>query len=569
MAIIEDLTMGSAEHTAPAYDPSFEQLEPNSGIRLSSRSLPHDDLQDYLRGRYYLSPSKLYSVIRLSPNKQGYDVPVDGDWVTIAVVAERGPVKVSRAPVSITPGEDDGQASDGEHAGATASDGKKGYNGNGKDKWKGNGKGKGKGKEDEEAPKPSGKKYVNMRLIDFGARTRSSATGGKAVVRGDAFLSLLLFEADTFDEITEEGGRKRKVYRGGSRGAYEAMSRLKEGDVIALLNPKVLRPFQRTNEKPHPSSNILAVTPESAGSIEVIGRAKDLGMCKAAKRDGKPCGSWCDTRVSDVCDYHLQSAVQSRKAARPEFSIGTSGLTSSAAAGGYRKRKEEFDPARKWGLQPSLDGGGGAGGDGGGGGATYVVSGHVVNNSRNAVHVAENMGREGQAKAKRKLEKDADKELLSLLERDKTGMRAVMRAREVGEGGLRKLAKGQAQDKHKDKDKDRAKGKDKEPPSTSDMKPAALAKSTYSATIIKQLGFDPASKAGQHQSTTDAAMQKKLDTLAALQSDRKNIRLGSRPGPKIRSGVSVPEWMQEHEESGEAGFSDGEPDEIDLDDSDD
>jgi hypothetical protein len=34
------------------------------------------------------------------------------------------------------------------------------------------------------------------------------------------------------------------VYKGGSRGAFEAMSKLKEGDVVALLNPKVLKPFQ-------------------------------------------------------------------------------------------------------------------------------------------------------------------------------------------------------------------------------------------------------------------------------------------------------------------------------------
>ena len=90
-------------------------------------------------------------------------------------------------------------------------------------------------------PKPSGKKYVNVKLIDFGARSRSSssATGGKATIRGDAFLTLLLFESDGFDTITkEDGGKPQKVYKGGSRGAFEAMSKLKEGDVIALLNPQ-------------------------------------------------------------------------------------------------------------------------------------------------------------------------------------------------------------------------------------------------------------------------------------------------------------------------------------------
>lgn len=34
-----------------------------------------------------------------------------------------------------------------------------------------------------------------------------------------------------------------------------------------------------------------------------------------------------------------------------------------------------------------------------------------------------------------------------------------------------------------------------------------------------------------------------IEALAAVQSARKNIDLGPRPGPKIRSGVSVPAFM--------------------------
>ncbi len=69
-------------------------------------------------------------------------------------------------------------------------------------------------------------------------------------------------------------------------------------------------------------NNILALTPESADSIAVVGRSRDLGMCSVAKRDGKPCGSWCDRRISDVCEYHLQNAVQHRRAGRAEFTAG-------------------------------------------------------------------------------------------------------------------------------------------------------------------------------------------------------------------------------------------------------
>lgn len=183
--------------------------------------MPYEDLQDHLRGRYYLPPSRLYSAIRLLPDKQGYDVPVPGDWITIAVVAERGPVKFTRAPVAV------GIEEEGD--GNTHPEDLKGKKGKGKD----------------ESTKSSGKKYINFKLIDFGSRSSSSATGGKAVIRGDAFLSLLLFESDRFDLVTEEGRTKpKKIYKGGSRGAYESLTKVKEGDIIALLNPKILKPFQ-------------------------------------------------------------------------------------------------------------------------------------------------------------------------------------------------------------------------------------------------------------------------------------------------------------------------------------
>ena len=202
--------------------------------------IAYDDFQEYLRGRYYLSPSKLYSVVRLQPSKAGYDVPIEGDWVTIAVVAERGPVKFSRAPVGI-----------GKDEKSTLSDREDDLDNLKLDEppklpgpqQSGN-KWKGKAKADEETQKPSGKKYINMKLVDFGCRTKSSASGGQSVIRGDAFLTLLLFEADRVDIVERDDGSKHKIYIGGSRGAFEKLSRLKEGAVVAFLNPRILKPFQ-------------------------------------------------------------------------------------------------------------------------------------------------------------------------------------------------------------------------------------------------------------------------------------------------------------------------------------
>jgi minichromosome maintenance protein 10 len=204
--------------------------------RFRSRVLPHEDFSDYLRGRYYLSPSKLYSVVRLQPNKQGYDVPVEGDWVTIAVVAERGPLRYSKAPIGV--GKEDvpelsDKDSDIKSLGldAPSKSAKPEFQ-----RWK--------GKTKEEPSKPSGKKYMNLKLVDFGCRSKSPASAGKSFIRGDALLSLLLFESDRVEEVERDDGRKEKIYRGGSRGAFERMSKLKEGAVVALLNPRIFKPFQ-------------------------------------------------------------------------------------------------------------------------------------------------------------------------------------------------------------------------------------------------------------------------------------------------------------------------------------
>ena len=204
-----------------------------------SRILAHADLSDYFVGRFYISPSKLYSLLRVDTShtetnkgrKGGYDleVPVPGDWVTIAVIAERGPIRYTKAPVGVDKDEEDVK---------------------GKKKWDMKGKKDKAAPAEEERGGRGGKKYVTLKMIDFGARSQTSGGGGYKQIRGDAFLNLILFESDGFDLITRENdGRRRgrgeeKVYRGGSGGAFEKLMDVREGDVVALLNPRVLRPFQ-------------------------------------------------------------------------------------------------------------------------------------------------------------------------------------------------------------------------------------------------------------------------------------------------------------------------------------
>ncbi|KAF7307788.1 zf-primase domain-containing protein [Mycena kentingensis (nom. inval.)] len=481
LAIVETLQMGPSEHVAPFDDPRFEQLEPNSGIRLSSRTFPHDDFQDYLRGRYYLSPSRLYSCIQLLPDRQGYDVPVDADWITIAVVAERGAYKHAKAPETLTR-EDDAEGS----------------------KWKGKAKEKAKPE-----PKATGRRYVNLKLVDFGrgGRQKSSASSGKAVIGGDAQMSLLLFESEGFDLIQNEDGSSRKNYRGGSRGAFEELCDVKEGTVIALLNPRILKPFQKSKD-PHPIDNILALTPESGTSVLILGRSKDLGQCPAQRRDGRTCGSWYDRRVSEVCEWHVQYAVTQTRAGRAEFSSSTTGLGTSARA--PKRKSDAYDPRKKWGLAPAEADSG----------PTYIVKGHVVgpgSGAREAGKLADNIGREGQAKASRQLAmRDEDKRLLKAL------------------GG-----RDREEEKRKEAASQPKPAQPKPPPMTiPKTKPLAPAKSSYTPEMIQRLGFDPTLKPGQRRST-ELGTRDKLDGLARLTAAR-TVQLGPGPGPRVHTTVRVP-----------------------------
>lgn len=185
-------------------------------------------------------------------------------------------------------------------------------------------------------------------------------------------------------------------------------------------------------------------------------------------------------------------------------------------------RKPAYDPARQWGLKPEASASGS--------GATYVIQGHVVGPSVGSAYVAETMGREGQAKAKRKFARNADRELKALLGRDKEGMRAVIRAREVAKemeekngngkhtGGAGK-GKGKAvgrEDGKRAKKPTRKEGLDTDTDSSSDsdleieppVAPSAQ-KNAYSASIIKQLGFDPTVKTG-HKRIDDVDIENKV-----------------------------------------------------------
>lgn len=262
-------------------------------------------------------------MVRLSRDGATYDVPLEGDWVTIAVVAERGEVKVSGTrDVEENEDEDDDDDELGEEQADSGDDGvmrntqsgsASGSNGLPKrkrDPWE-------KRKDDEKnKKKPKGnrrgpRKYINLKLCSLPPRDKPSSSG-------DAMLQLLLFQADHVvrkEEVNDEGEKvEHVVYKGGSGGAYEKWCTLNVGSVVAILNPRVLRPLrvrlprhfqflkskrttadgQSGNSSPHPLTLPLALNPVSADSISLIGQAQDLGQCSAMQKDGNRCKNWVD-----------------------------------------------------------------------------------------------------------------------------------------------------------------------------------------------------------------------------------------------------------------------------------
>lgn len=166
------------------------------------------------------------------------------------------------------------------------------------------------------------------------------------------------------------------------------------------------------------------------------------------------------------------------------------------------RKKPDYDPTRQWGLKPA------AATRTETGEATYMVSGHVVGGA--AQHfVGETMGRDMQARAARKAAaKEADESLKTLLNRDKEGMRAVLKAREVGENIISERKSGAGK---KDKKGDGGPKQERDRKGTRKANTPAVEPTTkgYSADIIRNLGFDPSMKPGQRR-VDNLAVQNKV-----------------------------------------------------------
>lgn len=537
----DDLTLDHELDLGPrdfGKDPEGEEvwraLEPNSGIRLSKRVLPHEEVQDLLRGRYFVSPPRIYSIARLSRDGATYDIPVEGDWVTIAVVAERGDIRVSGTRNTNDDDDDDDDSDDGDAGRPQRARGRK------------------PGKQAGEGRKRKPRKYVNLKLVALPPRNK---TLGSNTVSGDAHLQLLLFESDSIVRGTDEEGNETRDYRGGSGGAYEKWCNLGVGSVIALLNPRVLRPL-KAGGTPHPLTLPLALNPASADCISYIGQSMDMGRCTANQRDGSRCRTWVDLRLGQVCEYHIHAAVKRGRSGRGALAGATTSFELTdrpmmGRRGGFGSGNvDKYDPSRKTGLLPR-DGARAAprGPDNGGGGATYIVGSGVarIGRTEGAIapigdpDLANKLGRNTAMKRKRRMEEaEAEAALTRMFEKNGDGTSA-------GAKYLQALGKA--------------------PPSEKEPGWEEKSKRVYSAHAIKKIGFDPTGRRNENAEKRVSfccccsLANVQLASLASLRGAA-NPKLGRGPGPKKLSNVVVP---VQPEVASKGADVDEEEDMIDLD----
>ncbi|KAK5256852.1 hypothetical protein LTR16_002240 [Cryomyces antarcticus] len=86
------------------------------------------------------------------------------------------------------------------------------------------------------------------------------------------------------------------------------------GTVVAILNPSIMPPRP---EKRDTGAFSLKLT-SSDDTVLELGMSRDLGFCKAVKKDGQECRAWIDKRRTEVCEFHVYLQLERAKAGRME-----------------------------------------------------------------------------------------------------------------------------------------------------------------------------------------------------------------------------------------------------------
>lgn len=113
--------------------------------------------------------------------------------------------------------------------------------------------------------------------------------------------------------------------------AFTRYYRISEGTLIAILNPIIMPPPKNKLDTNRFSLSLSS----SDDKVLEIGYARDLGFCKAARKDGKTCHSWVDGRKTEFCDFHVDIQVRRTQGQRSGVNSNT-GMIGPGGQGGSR-----------------------------------------------------------------------------------------------------------------------------------------------------------------------------------------------------------------------------------------
>ena len=204
-------------------------------------------------------------MVRPSKGGNEYEMPVEGDWVIIGVLAEKSEIRMTGS-TAINKANIEARKKkslEGEKAkkqnreeNKDAQDDMMDYQAKSDDELKE--AGEDSDQEKTYANKQQPRRYISFKLLDLKHR---NASGGQGL------LNLRLFESDSQRKSKKEDDsssdetlsrasvkmtnekellikrRPAKEYKGGSGGAYEKFWKEREGTVIAILNPKIMKPW--------------------------------------------------------------------------------------------------------------------------------------------------------------------------------------------------------------------------------------------------------------------------------------------------------------------------------------
>ena len=403
LALVETLRPGPRPIPPNPNDPKWETMEPFSGHRLRERRLPHSQLKEHLRARYHIPPSLLYSIARpLSTDTRSkdwsrngdYQVPVDGDWIVIATIVEKSELLVTKGfetdvppshtsqPASLrrkTLDEDDVVLFKDATSGANgklrldlepgSSDAFQEAFSSSHPKARSKGAQGGEVNEVMECKREQlrlanrPRKFVVLKLVDLGVNSSCTGpmSGSGSADRGDNYLSLVAYESDQIEtsllprstnvrsevaSVLSSTSTGTKKWVNGSRGAFELLYQQAEGTLVAIMNPKVLRPFVSGARARVTDTKMLRLVPRSAEDCLVIGQAADYRRCSAIKANGQRCSNFVDLKArkqtqTTTCDYHLSRHMDQLARGRPEFAanattrLGLSSGSGANASSGY------------------------------------------------------------------------------------------------------------------------------------------------------------------------------------------------------------------------------------------